>query len=503
MAEPRPQPPAHWAASRTPAVLAPDGSAVGAVPDVGLDPAALRELLRWMVLARRLDRECIALQRQGELTVYPGSRARRPRRSAPRRPSADTDFVWPTFRELAVALVRGVDPVQYLQYHRGTWHGGPYDPRATRFGPICIPIATQIAHAAGYALGQQLDGTDVVTIAYFGDGATSEGDFHEAANLAGVWRLPLVLFCQNNGWAISVPTAAADRRRDLAPRRGVRVPRRARRRERRACGVRGDARGASSGRGRGDGPTLIEAMTYRIGAHSTADDARRYRADPEVEAARAFDPIARFRTWLLAAGHADDAFVAGVRAGGRGVRARGSRGRRSRPRRRPPSGGSIGCTRSRRRRSSGCATRRSRDRVDAQRARSTGRCATRSRRTDRVARVRRGRRRERRRVPGDRRAPGRVRGSARVRHADQRGRRSSARPSGSASRAGARWSSCSSTRSPTPRSSRSSTTSRRCGCAPAAASTCRSRSASRRSAASRARSTTGRAPRRTTPTPPG
>src|SRR6266550_2788440 len=112
---------------------------------------------RSMVIARRLDRECIALQRQGELTVYPGFEGQEAAQVGSALALGPLDFVWPTFRELAVALVRGVDAVQYLQYHRGTWHGGPYDPRATRFGPICIPIATQLPHAAGYALGQRLD----------------------------------------------------------------------------------------------------------------------------------------------------------------------------------------------------------------------------------------------------------------------------------------------------------------------------------------------------------
>ena len=95
------------------------------------------------------------------------------------------DFVFPSFRELAVALVRGVDAVQYIQYHRGTWHGGPYDPRATRFAPICVPTATQISHAVGYAMGLRLDDIAACAIAYFGDGSASEGDFHEAANMAG------------------------------------------------------------------------------------------------------------------------------------------------------------------------------------------------------------------------------------------------------------------------------------------------------------------------------
>jgi pyruvate dehydrogenase E1 component alpha subunit len=312
VADPNEQPAAHRGGTEARRVLAADGTLVGD-PPAELEPDGLRELLRWMVVARRLDRECIALQRQGELTVYPGFEGQEAAQIGSAAALLAADMVWPTFRELAVALVRGVDAVQYLQYHRGTWHGGPYDPRATRFGPICIPIATQISHAAGTALGQQLDGTDAVSIAYFGDGATSEGDFHEAANLAGVWKLPLVLFCQNNGWAISLPTAKQTAGEIWRRAEGYGFP-----------GVRVDGNDvlavyavtleALDRARRGDGPTLIEAMTYRIGAHSTADDPQRYRADPEVEAARAFDPIARFRTWLIAAGHADDAFVADCEA---------------------------------------------------------------------------------------------------------------------------------------------------------------------------------------------
>jgi len=300
-------PPAHWAGTEPVRVLAADGSAVGD-PDVGLSTEQLRELLRQMIVARRLDRECIALQRQGELTVYPGFEGQEAAQVGSATALGTDDFVFPTFRELAAALVRGVDPVQYLQYHRGTWHGGPYDPRATRFGPICIPIATQIVHAAGHALGQKLDGANACTLAYFGDGSTSEGDFHEGANLAGVFGLPAVLFCQNNGWAISVPTGRQTageiwKRAEGYGIRGVRVD------GNDVLAVYRVTREAAERARRGDGPTLIEALTYRIGAHSTADDAGRYRDDAEVEAARAYDPIARFRTWLLAAGHADEAFV--------------------------------------------------------------------------------------------------------------------------------------------------------------------------------------------------
>jgi pyruvate dehydrogenase E1 component alpha subunit len=293
-------------------VLAPDGAAVGDT-DVGLGPDDLRAMLRWMVVARRLDRECIALQRQGELTVYPGFEGQEAAQIGSAFALGPDDMVFPTFRELAVALVRGVDAVRYLWYHRGTWHGGPYDPRASRFGPICIPIATQIPHAAGYALGRRLDGADDVTIAYFGDGSTSEGDFHEGANLAGVWRLPLVLFCQNNGWAISLPTAEQTageiwRRADGYGFPGVRVD------GNDVLAVYRATRDALTRARAGEGPTLIEALTYRIGAHSTADDPARYRADADVDRARAFDPIVRFRAWLTAEGVVDGGAVAAYEA---------------------------------------------------------------------------------------------------------------------------------------------------------------------------------------------
>jgi 2-oxoisovalerate dehydrogenase E1 component alpha subunit len=301
--------PEHWGGTAPERVLAPDGTAVGD-PDVGLGPDQLRSMLRWMVVARRLDRECIALQRQGELTVYPGFEGQEAAQIGSAMALGPGDMVFPTFRELAVALVRGVDAVRYLWYHRGTWHGGPYDSRATRFGPICIPIATQIPHAAGYALGRRMDGADDVTIAYFGDGSTSEGDFHEGANLAGVWQLPLVLFCQNNGWAISVPTTDQTAGEIWRRAEGYGYP------GRRVDGndvlaVYRATRDAVARARAGEGPTLIEALTYRIGAHSTADDPSRYRDDDEVARARTFDPIVRFTAWLRGEGIVDDEVLTG------------------------------------------------------------------------------------------------------------------------------------------------------------------------------------------------
>jgi pyruvate dehydrogenase E1 component alpha subunit len=293
-------------------IVDPDGTVVGD-PNVGLDADALRGALRDMIRARRLDRECMALQRQGELTVYPPFEGQEAAQIGSALALDPDDFVFPSFRELAVAVARRVDLVAYLQYHRGTWHGGAYDALASRFAPICVPVATQIVHAVGWALGARLDGTGACAIAYFGDGAASEGDFHEGANMAAVFRAPVVLFCQNNGWAISVP-GVEQYAAPIADRgSGYGIP-----------GIRVDGndllavyavtRDAVARARRGDGPTLIEALTYRIGPHSTADDVGRYRDESDVQRWRARDPIERLRRWLISSGLADEAFVAGVEA---------------------------------------------------------------------------------------------------------------------------------------------------------------------------------------------
>jgi len=288
-------------------LVAPDGSVVGDV-EVGLSEDDRRELLRLMIRSRRLDRECWALQRQGELTVYPPFEGQEAAQVGSAFALGPDDFVFPSFRELAAAVVRGVDVVEYLEYHRGTWHGGPYDPIATRFAPICVPVATQIVHAVGWAMGARLDGSPACSLAYFGDGSASEGDFHEGSNLAAVFRAPTILFCQNNGWAISVPSSEQFVAPIAARAAGYGMP-----------GVRVDGndvlavyavtRDAVERARAGEGPTLIEAVTYRIGSHSTADDAARYRDEGEVSAWRERDPIDRYRTHLLDTGTIDEAFV--------------------------------------------------------------------------------------------------------------------------------------------------------------------------------------------------
>ena len=290
-------------------LVAPDGSVVGDV-EVGLSEDERRELLRLMIRSRRLDRECWALQRQGELTVYPPFEGQEAAQVGSAFALGPDDFVFPSFRELAAAVVRGVDVVEYLQYHRGTWHGGPYDPIASRFAPICVPVATQIVHAVGWAVGSTLDGSTACSLAYFGDGSASEGDFHEGANLAAVFGAPAILFCQNNGWAISVPSnrqfaaPIADRAAGYGML-GVRVD------GNDVLAVYAVTREAVERARAGEGPTLIEAITYRIGSHSTADDAARYRDDAEVAAWRERDPIDRYRSYLLGAGTIDGAFARG------------------------------------------------------------------------------------------------------------------------------------------------------------------------------------------------
>ena len=276
--------------------------------DVGLSDDDLRELLRLMIRARRLDRECVALQRQGELTVYPPFEGQEAAQIGSAFALGPDDFVFPSFRELAAAIARGVDALEYLQYHRGTWHGGPYDPVANRFAPICVPVATQIVHAVGWAMGAKLDASGACALAYFGDGSASEGDFHEAANMAAVYRAPAIMFCQNNGWAISVPIT----QQTLAPIAdraagygfpGVRVD------GNDVLAVYAVTRAAVERARAGEGPTLIEAMTYRIGSHTTADDATRYRQAAEVDLWRTRDPIERLSRFLAATGRSDEAFV--------------------------------------------------------------------------------------------------------------------------------------------------------------------------------------------------
>ncbi len=260
-----------------------------------------RELYRLMLLTRRLDAEAIALQRQGELVAFPpltGQEAAQVGSALALRP---TDYIFPSYRELGAAVARGVDLIGYLQAYRGHWNGGLYDPKAHHFAPISSSVGSHVLHAVGWALGRRKDGFDDCALAYFGEGACSEGDVHEAMNFAGVFAAPVIFFVQNNGWAISVPSARQTAGEIWKRAAGYGF-----------TGLRIDGNdaeqvylstAAAAERARlGEGPTLIEAMTYRVGAHSTADDPSRYREPGEVAPWQADDPLDRLRSRLESGG---------------------------------------------------------------------------------------------------------------------------------------------------------------------------------------------------------
>src|SRR5213593_400397 len=189
-----------------PVRLLPLDGAPGPDPSsLDLKEEELRELYRLMALTRRADLEATALQRQGELAVYPPLIGQEAAQVGSAFALEESDWIFPSYRELGAAVVRGVDLVQYLHFYRATWHGGTYDPTEHRFGMVSVPVGSQTLHAVGYALGLKLDGKPECSLVYFGDGATSEGDVHEAFGFAAVFRAPVVFFCQNNHWAISVP----------------------------------------------------------------------------------------------------------------------------------------------------------------------------------------------------------------------------------------------------------------------------------------------------------
>ena len=284
-------------------ILKPDGTLV---PDHGFDidlkEEDLREIYRVMILTRRVDQESTNLQRQGELGVYTPVLVQEGAQVGAAYALEPQDWIFPSYRELGFAMLRGVQPSHILHLFRGTWHGGLFDYREHRIAPYAVPIATQTLHAVGFATGAKIDGANTVVITCFGDGATSEGDFHEACNFAGVWKTPVVFFCQNNQYAISVPLSKQTASPTIAIKAlGYGFP-----------GVRVDGndvlasyvvtREAVRRARRGEGPTLIEAVTYRRGPHSTADDPTRYRTNEELKQWEALDPIARFEKYLEAEG---------------------------------------------------------------------------------------------------------------------------------------------------------------------------------------------------------
>ncbi|MEV6330323.1 pyruvate dehydrogenase (acetyl-transferring) E1 component subunit alpha [Streptomyces sp. NPDC051909] len=274
--------------------------------DIDLSAEELRGLYRDMVLTRRFDAEATALQRQGELGLWASLLGQEAAQIGSGRALRDDDYVFPTYREHGVAWCRGVDPTNLLGMFRGVNNGG-WDPNSNNFHLYTIVLGSQTLHATGYAMGIAKDGADSAVIAYFGDGASSQGDVNESFVFSSVYNAPVVFFCQNNQWAISEPTEKQTRVPLYQRARGFGFP-----------GIRVDGndvlaclavtRSALERARRGEGPTLIEAFTYRMAAHTTSDDPTRYRRDTEREAWEAKDPILRLRTYLEKEGHADAAF---------------------------------------------------------------------------------------------------------------------------------------------------------------------------------------------------
>ncbi|WP_442911256.1 pyruvate dehydrogenase (acetyl-transferring) E1 component subunit alpha [Leifsonia sp. 197AMF] len=280
------------------------------VSDIGTDQ--LLALYEDMQVIRRIDAEATALQRQGELGLWPPLLGQEAAQIGSGRALRTDDFVFSSYREHGVAYCRGAGLVDLLRVWRGTTQSGwnPYD---INMATPQVIIGAQTLHATGYALGIQADGTDAVAVAYFGDGATSEGDVNEALIFAATYAAPVIFFCQNNQYAISEPVSLQAQRpiADRAP--GFGVP-----------SVRVDGNDvlavlavtrASLDRARsGGGPTFIEAVTYRMGPHTTADDPTRYRDASELDAWRGKDPLARVEAYLVAQGALTDERRAAITA---------------------------------------------------------------------------------------------------------------------------------------------------------------------------------------------
>jgi pyruvate dehydrogenase E1 component alpha subunit len=278
----------------------------------GLSEADLRELHRQLVLMRTYDERSVVYHRQGRIGTYAIYWGHEAMQVGSAFALERDDWIFPSYRESAIGLLRGMPAATVLSWWRGH-PAGWWNPLDYNVASICVPIATHVPHAAGLAWGKKLRGEKTVAIAYFGDGATSEGAFHEGANFAGVLRAPVILFCNNNQWAISTPLSAQTAAPTLADKAiGYGMP-----------GVRVDGadvlavyeatRDAVARARAGEGPTFVEAVTYRSAPHATADDPSVY-IDPErVEEAKRDECLGRYERYLRRLGLLDDAAVEAVR----------------------------------------------------------------------------------------------------------------------------------------------------------------------------------------------
>jgi 2-oxoisovalerate dehydrogenase E1 component subunit alpha len=277
------------------------GEAVQPLPEIAQDPRNFVPLYGNMVLTRTFDARAVALQRTGQLGTFASSLGQEAIGTGVAAVMRPEDVLLPTYRESSAQLLRGVTMTELLRYWSGDEEGSNFAVAREDF-PVCVTIAAHCCHAVGVAAAFRIRGEPRVAVCTFGDGATSKGDFYEALNLAGVWKLPVVFVCANNQWAISVPRNRQSAAQTLA-QKAI------------AAGIKGlqvdgndviavhHAVGQALERARaGGGPTLVEALTYRLTDHTTADDARRYRSEQEVSEHWPYEPVSRLRSWLARQG---------------------------------------------------------------------------------------------------------------------------------------------------------------------------------------------------------
>ena len=276
------------------------------MPDISED--VIKEMYHLMVLARAFDEKLFTLQRSGQIGTYAQVKGQEAAQVGSAMALQKTDWMVPSFREMTVSMVRGADRGKLVQGWRGDQRAFEADPKTARDLPVNIPIASQTLLAAGIAWAEKLKSSGAATIVYFGDGATSEGDFHEALNFAGALNLPVVFFCQNNQWAISTPRTKQTASESIAQKaiaygiEGVQVD------GNDVVGVYRRTAMALDKARRGEGPTLIEALTYRRGDHTTSDDASKYRSDEDTHSWDEKDPILRLQHYFQKIGTWSDEY---------------------------------------------------------------------------------------------------------------------------------------------------------------------------------------------------
>lgn len=265
------------------------------VPD--LDDGAVKAFFEKIVLARTFNDRALSLQREGRIGTYASIWGQEASQVGSALAFEERDWLFPSFRESGVLVAKGFPPWMLFRYWRGD-ERGMKSPEGLNIFPMSVPVGSHIPHAAGTAMAMRLKGDDAVAAAYFGDGGSSRGDFHESLNFAGVFKAPAVFLCQNNQWAISIPRCRQSGAKTIAQRAasygfpGIQVD------GNDVVAVYKATREAVERARKGEGPTLIECFTYRLGDHTTADDASRYRSEEEVKEWEAKEPLIRLRKFM-------------------------------------------------------------------------------------------------------------------------------------------------------------------------------------------------------------